>query len=136
MPACSCPILNRCRNAHLARMEAGWRLVGMMGQVRIWLTSALSGNPLVLNDEDQPTWMSFDPTGSLLASAGVEGAVRVWDTSTGRLRSPIFTHRATVCRLAFNADGSLLATACADGRVHLGLSERDNNWEPLRTKVL
>ncbi len=63
--------------------------------------------------------MSFDPTGSLLASAGVEGAVRVWDASTGKLRSPIFTHRATVHRLAFNADGSLLATACADGKVHL-----------------
>jgi WD40 repeat protein len=88
--------------------------------VRIWLTSALSNEPLVLHHkEDYLTWIEFDPTSRLLASATGSGAVRLWDVSTGALVAPILAQSKAVNHLAFNLDGLLLATACADGAAHV-----------------
>jgi eukaryotic-like serine/threonine-protein kinase len=89
--------------------------------VRIWLTSALSNEPLVLqhNKEDYLTWIEFDPTSRLLASATDTGAVRLWDVSTGTLVAPILALSKAVNHLAFNVDGSLLAAACSDGAAHV-----------------
>jgi eukaryotic-like serine/threonine-protein kinase len=92
--------------------------------VRIWLTSALSNAPLLLQDKRQhdnedTTWIEFDPHSRLLAAATDSGAVRLWDVSTGALLAPILAHSRAVNHLAFDAEGSLLATACSDSIVHV-----------------
>jgi WD40 repeat protein len=88
------------------------------GNIRIWLTSALSRAPLVLRGDDLPNWMSFDPAGTHLAAASKDGVVRLWDASNGS-QLAILPHPAAVRRLAFNDDGSFLATAGSEGGVHL-----------------
>ncbi len=89
------------------------------GKIRIWLLSALSDNPLVLQSDDDHNCMEFDPTGRLMAAATDSGAVRLWDVTTGKLLAPNLSHRKMVNQLAFEPGGSLLASAGSDGAIHL-----------------
>jgi eukaryotic-like serine/threonine-protein kinase len=99
--------------------------------IRIWPTSALTKDPLVLqHNNGDPIWIEFDPTSRLLASATDGGAVRLWDVSTGNLLAPILSHSKTVNQLAFASDGLLLATACSDGVVHLWSVEGGKELSP------
>ena len=74
---------------------------------RVWLTSSLSSDPLLLDHDRLPKAMGFDPTSRLLASATQGGGVRIWNLATGTQRGPVGVHRANVEELAFNEDGTL-----------------------------
>ena len=98
--------------------------------IRVWWTSSLSSDPLLLDHDRLPKSMSFDPTSRLLASATQGGAVRIWNLATGTQRGPVLVHRANVEEVSFNEDGTLLATACADGAVHLWFCDTGKELTP------
>jgi WD40 repeat protein len=63
--------------------------------------------------------LSFDRSGTRLATAGPDGVVKVWNMSTGKLNHLIVAHRGWAMGVAFSPDGARLATAGEDGMVRL-----------------
>src|SRR5262249_35515984 len=70
------------------------------GKIRIWLLSALTAEPLLLQSDDYQTCMEFAPSGRLVAAATYSGAVGLWDVLTGK-RLPVLSHSKVVNQLAF-----------------------------------
>ncbi|WP_410657935.1 caspase, EACC1-associated type [Amycolatopsis sp. lyj-112] len=100
------------------------------GAVRLWSTSTRKaiGDPIVANPvtanspkRNEVRALAFNPTGTLLATAGADGFVRLWDPATQRqLRGAIKHPDSEVNKLAFNPTGTMLATAGSrDGNVYL-----------------
>lgn len=66
--------------------------------------------------------VAFNPSGTILATAGADGTVRLWNPATGQpIGTPIAaevihdtTGASTVSAVAFNPSGTILATAGAD----------------------
>lgn len=67
--------------------------------------------------------VTFDPSGSLLLSAGDDSAVRIFSSANGR-PGPYFRHEGDVLRALFSPNGKYVATASADftGRILDGRS--------------
>lgn len=77
--------------------------------VTIW--DAYSLEPLhVLNAEGPADDLAFDPSGSVLVSAGQAAPLIMWDARTGRLLHRFLGPSSGVNQIAFNGDGKLLAS--------------------------
>jgi hypothetical protein len=63
------------------------------------------------------TAMSYDPSGSVLASTGADNSVRLWDAVTGASLATLATVEGGVQMLHFTAGGRLLVVTAADGTV-------------------
>ncbi|HEU5059084.1 MAG TPA: hypothetical protein VFU21_21270, partial [Kofleriaceae bacterium] len=61
---------------------------------------------------------TFDPAGSLIATAGGDSTARLWSPEDGALIVTL-AHPRPVLWVAFSPGGDRLATACQDGRVRL-----------------
>src|SRR5262249_21155057 len=64
--------------------EDGWRMVYKDVEVQVWDLSGGALKPragLKVDPEVGVEWLTFDPVGHLLATAGSDRAVRVWDLS-------------------------------------------------------
>jgi WD40 repeat protein/tRNA A-37 threonylcarbamoyl transferase component Bud32 len=105
------------------------------GKIRVWLVSALSDDPLVLQSDEDDNCIEFSPNGRLLAAATNRGMMRLWDVSTGKLLAPNLAHPKKVNQLAFESDGSLLLTACSDGAIHVWSVAKLNEIAVLRNKA-
>ncbi len=84
-----------------------------------------SGTPLSRPDRQFPlqlagvNFVSFDPTGRWMATAGEDGAVTIWDFREVRLAVRMRGHSGAVTSVAFAPDGKLLASAAKDKSVKL-----------------
>lgn len=65
------------------------------------------------------TSVEFAPTGSILATSGVDNTIRVWDASTGRELQRLLGHQDDVLDVSFSPDGSFVATTSYDGSVRI-----------------
>jgi WD40 repeat protein len=63
--------------------------------------------------------LTFDRSGTRLATAGEEGIVKVWNVVTGKMSHLIRAHDGWASAVAFSPDGARLATAGEDGIVRL-----------------
>jgi WD40 repeat protein len=62
-----------------------------------------------------------DPSGTRLATAGVDGTVRIWNLETGEFERALLCHRWRVSQVSWSADGTGLATnsSSADATVRV-----------------
>ena len=58
----------------------------------------------------------FDPTGKLVAAAGLDKSIRIWalEAKSGRLLQSQIAHEDAILKLAWSPDGSTLVSASAD----------------------
>ena len=63
--------------------------------------------------------LTFDRSGTLLATAGAEGIVKVWNVVEGKMTHLIRAHRGWASGVAFSVDSSRLATSGQDGMVRI-----------------
>ncbi len=94
---------------------------------KIW--DAVSGNELfaleghvsataVIPPHEGVIDVTFDPAGSLVATAGADGTVKMWSTEDGRQVLDLQAHPGSaVVSLTFNPDGSRLVSGAFDGTV-------------------
>lgn len=76
--------------------------------------------------------VAFNPTGTVLATAGGDGTVRFWNPATQQqIGTTTTTPGNVVNALAFNPAGTLLATAGSDGRTKLIDTTRQTDAGPL-----
>ena len=77
------------------------------------------GSPLVTGS-GRVTDVAFNPSGTLLATAGTGGNARLWDVRTHhQIHAFKASRTGALYSVAFSPDGTLLATAGADGTVRL-----------------
>jgi WD40 repeat protein len=77
---------------------------------------------LVLEATHRPQWRGtarFDPTGSLLLTAGGDGTLRVWSLDTGGLLVLMEGHSGPVEAALWSEDGTTVYSAALDGTVRL-----------------
>ncbi|MCP4698785.1 MAG: hypothetical protein GY862_18325 [Gammaproteobacteria bacterium] len=63
--------------------------------------------------------LTFNPQGTLLASASLDQSVKLWRVKNGESYRQAFIHEAGVNGVSFSPDGHVLATACFDGQIGL-----------------
>lgn len=63
--------------------------------------------------------ITYDPSGSRLATASFDGAARVWEATTGRMLLELQSGGAPVADIVFDPAGTLVATASFDGTAGL-----------------
>lgn len=69
--------------------------------------------------------VAFDPSGSMLASAGADQQLRLWDARTHRqVGAELAGHASSVHALAFSPDSATLASASADSTVRIWNARR------------
>jgi WD40 repeat protein len=93
------------------------------GKIRLWSTSGLAHEPLVLEQDGAAvSSLDFSARGRWLASGGDDGMTVLWnllsaDPSLDPVTLP--DHEAAVKALAYSPDGRWLATGSGDGSVRL-----------------
>jgi WD40 repeat protein/DNA-binding SARP family transcriptional activator len=67
----------------------------------------------------QTDWLAFDPSGTLIATAGDDRTAEIWDVRSGELVTTLPAQSGDIYGLSFSPDGSLLAVGSGDGTVRL-----------------
>jgi WD40 repeat protein len=102
------------------------------GQLRHTLSTASATEPSTASatDDQSPYLLSFNPTGTLLASASSHDAkphedhsAYLWNTETGERVGYLPGHTKPIQSMQFSPDGTYIATASADGMVRLWAAE-------------
>jgi WD40 repeat protein len=62
---------------------------------------------------------AFDPSGTLIATAGDDRNVKIWDLDTGTLVTALLRYPADIYGIAFSPDGSRLAIGGTGGTVRV-----------------
>src|SRR5262249_28084087 len=89
------------------------------GLVRFWeLKRQQERQPLFVQDGLVKT-ITFDRTGTLLATGGSDGLVRVWDVRSGACVETFSGHSAAVNRIKFSPDSEVLASSSEDATVRV-----------------
>jgi len=65
------------------------------------------------------SFVTFAPSGSIVATAGADGSIRLWGAYTGELLSVMQWHTGGVNSIAFSRDGMTLASASDDKTICL-----------------
>jgi WD40 repeat protein len=78
--------------------------------------------------------LSFNPDGTLLATAGLEGTVKIWDEMTGQSLLT-YEYANGITDTSISPDGKYLAASGIDGFVHVTLLNLDDLIELARTRV-
>jgi WD40 repeat protein len=73
------------------------------------------GQPEATGHTNVVTCLAFNPTGSVLASGGVDQTIILWDVPSFHPRAVLRGHTGGVRTLGFSPDGSRLASAGGDG---------------------
>jgi WD40 repeat protein len=63
--------------------------------------------------------VAFNPTGSLLASAGWDKSIRLWDAASRQCVRTLIGHNGWILAVAFDQSGPILASAGDDRTVRL-----------------
>jgi WD40 repeat protein len=70
--------------------------------------------------ELMPSGVSFNSTGTMLATSTTGHSLSLWDLKSGQLLAPVLTgHSQSVSSMAFSGDGHILASGSADGTIRL-----------------
>ena len=73
------------------------------------------GQPGATGHTNVVTSLAFNPTGSILASGGVDQTIILWDVPSFHPRAVLRGHTGGIRTLGFSPDGSRLASAGGDG---------------------
>lgn len=63
--------------------------------------------------------ISFNQSGSMLASAGNDGKVLLWDVKSGKQIRSLVVDRSSVLSLSFSVDDRFLAISTENGKIHI-----------------
>jgi WD40 repeat protein len=87
--------------------------------IKLW--DVRTGNLIrtLKHDTDVVNALAFAPSGTRLASAGLDGLVKLWDVSTGDEIITLDGHRSAVSCLTFSPNGRILASAHEDDTIRL-----------------
>jgi WD40 repeat protein len=95
------------------------------GRIELWeVESGKKLYTLACGRSHKPSFLSFSPDGTKLASAGGDlwagdHRVRVWDVTRGKEVLPFAGHSSPISSVALSPDGNTVATAGQDGVIHL-----------------
>ncbi len=68
---------------------------------------------------DAIEYLTYSPTGELLATGSKDNVIIIWDANTGEVVQKLIGHKSMINHLAFTKDGSVIASASSDGTVKL-----------------
>jgi eukaryotic-like serine/threonine-protein kinase len=106
------PMMHGKRIMHMSLSPEGRRLVTASADytARVW--DCETGAPITgsLQHSGEVWWATFDPNGTMVATAS-RGGARVWDAETGQAVTPWIGPGENVTCVEFSPDGSKLATA-------------------------
>jgi RNA polymerase sigma factor (sigma-70 family) len=96
-----------------------------VGRIELWeVESGKKLYTLACGRSHKPSFLSFSPDGTKLASAGGDlwagdHIVRVWDVTRGKEILPLTGHSSPISSAALSPNGNTVATAGQDGVIHL-----------------
>ena len=96
-----------------------------VGRIELWeVESGKKLYTLACGRSHKPSFLSFSPDGTKLASAGGDlwagdHIVRVWDVTQGKEILPFAGHSSPITSVVLSPDGNTVATAGQDGIIHL-----------------
>ena len=98
------------------------------GQIILWET-AKPENKIVLYQEkgNEVLALSFDPSGTLLASGDRNGNVKIWNLERKNMVINLRGHSARITGLSFSRDGKILASTSYDATARLWDAGNWNN---------
>jgi WD40 repeat protein len=95
---------------------------GRREEIRVFSLKENNLQPLTAIPAAHVGWiqtLAFNPTSSVLASAGKDGIIHLWSPDTWRVVRTFVGHTDRVWSVAWSADGKRLASASADGQVRI-----------------
>jgi RNA polymerase sigma factor (sigma-70 family) len=96
-----------------------------VGRIELWeVESGKKLYTLACGRSHKPSFLSFSPDGTKLASAGGDlwagdHIVRVWDVTQGKEVLPFAGHSSPISSVGLSPAGNIVATAGQDGVIHL-----------------
>jgi WD40 repeat protein len=88
----------------------GVGLLVMLGIAKLWTRSFPPPTLRMTLDQEKPSFVTFHPDGTTLASGSADGQIKFWDSGTGDKIATLEGSKGEAACAAFSPDGKLLAS--------------------------